>query len=124
MRPHRAFCGLPLLLALLAAIAVIAFFELHRLSPSAPPQRILSEIEAWNQALRFARDRVDPTQRVLFPVYSPAFVRQTSPDRWEIAAPLDFLDADGLPAGRKRFRVLEKWEDGKGWTLLEFSLDP
>lgn len=124
MKKHTAFCGLPLLLGLLAVIAVIAFLELRRFSPSAPPQRILSEIEAWNQALRFARDRIDQKERILFPVYSPAFVRQTSPDHWEISAPLDFLDADGLPAGRKRFRVLEKWEERKGWTLLEFSLDP
>jgi hypothetical protein len=123
LRKNRAFCATTLLFGLLVAIAVIAFLELRRFSPSAPQQRILSGIEAWNQAVTFARDRIGETDRIRFPVYSPAFVRQTSPGTWEIDAPVDLLDADGLPAGRKRFRAVERWEEGKGWTLLEFSLD-
>ncbi len=120
---QRGFCGIALLVGLLAAILVIAVLEFGRLSPSNPPMRIISGIEAWNQAVGFAKTRIDHTERILFPVYNPAFIRQPSPGTWEVSAPLDLLDADGLPAGRKRFRVVERWEEKSGWTLLEFSFD-
>lgn len=121
---QRGFCGIALLVGLLAAIVVIAALEYGRFSPSSPPIRIISQIEAWNQAVAFAKTRIDKADRAVFPVYNPAFVRQPSPGTWEVSAALDLLDADGLPAGRKRFRVLQRWEEKSGWTLLEFSIDP
>ncbi len=121
---QRGFCGIALLVGLLAAIVVIAALEYGRFSPSSPPIRIISQIEAWNQAVAFAKTRIDKADRAVFPVYNPAFVRQSSPGTWEVSAALDLLDADGLPAGRKRFRVLQRWEEKSGWTLLEFSIDP
>jgi len=124
LKRQGGFCGFTLLVGLLVVILLIAFLGWGSFSPSTPHMQLRSEIEAWNQAVSFAKSRIEKPEKTAFPVYSPVFVRQLSPGTWEVAAPLDLLDAEGLPAGRKQFRVLEKWEEKSGWTLLEFSLDP
>jgi hypothetical protein len=109
---------------LLVAVLVISFFEADLFKPSSPPMQIRGEMEAWNQAIVFLKTRIETGERVQIPIYSPAFVREVSPGTWEVNAALDLLDEDGIRKGRKVFRILEKWEEGTGWSLLELSITP
>ena len=96
---QRGFCGIALLVGLLAAIVVIAALEYGRFSPSSPPIRIISQIEAWNQAVAFAKTRIDKADRAVFPVYNPAFVRQPSPGTWKSPQPSTCLMRTAFPPG-------------------------
>lgn len=124
MRRRRGFFGCGLLVGLLVAVAVIAFLEADLFKPSSPPMQVMTELEAWNQAVGFIKARPDTPERAQFPIYSPAFVRQLSPGTWEVTIAVDLLDEYGIRAGRKIFRVLEKWDEGAGWTLSELSVTP
>jgi hypothetical protein len=109
---------------LLVAVLVISLFEADLFKPSSPPMQIRGELEAWNQAITFLKTRLDTGERVQLPIYSPAFVRQVSPGTWEVNAGLDLLDEDGIRKGRKVFRILEKWDESAGWSLLDLSISP
>lgn len=124
MRRGRGGCGCGLLVGLLVAVLVISLFEADLFKPSSPPMQIRGELEAWNQAITFLKTRLDTGERVQLPIYSPAFVRQVSPGTWEVNAGLELLDEDGIRKGRKVFRVLEKWDEGAGWSLLDLSISP
>lgn len=124
MRRRRGFFGCGLLVGLLVAVAVIAFLEADLFKPSSPPMQVMTELEAWNQAVRFVKARPDTPERAQFPIYSPVFVRQVSPGTWEVTVTVDLLDEDGIRTGRKVFRVLEKWEKDSGWTLSDLFPEP
>lgn len=124
MRNRRGGCGCGLLVGLLVAVLVISFFEADLFKPSSPPMQIRGEMEAWNQAIAFLKTRIGTDERIQIPIYSPAFVRQLSPGTWEVNAGFDLLDEDGIRKGRKIFRILEKWEENTGWSLLELSITP
>lgn len=122
MRRKRGFCGCGLLAGLLVAVLVIALFESDLFKPSSPPMQVMTELEAWNQAVGFVKGRLETTEKVQFPIFSPAFVRQLSPGTWEVTVTVDVFDEYGVRTGRKVFRVLEKWEENTGWTLSDLSL--
>lgn len=122
MRQRRGFVGCGLLVGLLVTVLVIAFFEADLFKPSSPPMQVKTELEAWNQAVGFVKAGLETTERVQFPIYSPAFVRQVSPGSWEVTVTVDVFDEYGVRTGRKVFRVLEKWEETTGWTLSDLSI--
>lgn len=124
MKRRRGFLGCGLLVGLLVAVLVVAFLEADLFKPSSPPMQVMTELQAWNQAVGFAKSRLETSERVNFPIYSPAYVRQVAPGTWEVTITVDLLDEYGIRTGRKVFRVLEKWEENTGWTLSEFSVIP
>ena len=124
MRRRRGFFGCGLLVGLLVAVLVVAFLEADLFKPSSPPMQVMTELEAWNQAVGFIKARPDTPERAQFPIYSPAFVQQVSPGTWEVTVTADLIDEYGVRTGRKVFRVLEKWEKDSGWTLSDLSPEP
>jgi len=125
MRRSRGFCGCSMLFAgLLVGVILVAVFHSELFKPSSPPMQVKMELEAWNTAVGFVREKMGNPPSAQFPLYSPAFVRKTGEDTWEIASTVDLLDAEGARTARKAFRVVEKWDDAAGWTLLEISVTP
>jgi len=124
LKRRRGFFGCGMLVGLLVAVLVIAFFQADLFKPSSPPMQVMTELAAWNQAVGFVKARLENSEGFRFPIYSPAFVRQSSPGTWEVTVTVELLDEYGIRTGRKVFRVLEKWDEGAGWTLSELSVTP
>jgi hypothetical protein len=124
LKRRRGFFGCGLLVGLLVAVLVVAFLEADLFKPSSPPMKVMTELQAWNQAIGFVKARLETSEGVRFPIYSPAYVRQATPATWEVTITVDLLDEYGVRTGRKVFRVLEKWEESTGWTLSELSVTP
>jgi len=124
LKRRRGFFGCGLLVGLLVAVLVVAFLEADLFKPSSPPMQVMTELQAWNQAIKFIKARPDTPGQAQFPVYNPADVRQVAPGTWEVTITVDLLDEYGIRTGRKVFRVLENWDEGTGWTLSELSIIP
>jgi hypothetical protein len=124
LKRRRGFFGCGLLAGLLVAVLVVAFLEADLFKPSSPPMQVMSELQAWDKAVVFVKARLGTSERVRFPIYSPAYVRQVAPGTWEVTVTVDLLDEYGVRTGRKVFGVLEKWDEAAGWTLAELSVTP